>query len=195
VRVAAIAVALNMAFHAARFAGDWASDPDWPDPKAERESVALAHGIVARSRAPCGTVYAIGDQGGSERATGLRQALPTHGLWFGAFLPSQAARLPDELHAARPDLVYYDRNERLDFLRKFPTAGARIDAWLAADYQPIATDSMGAVWYQRRIANDASACPLPTRFTIPAAGRRALKNPNHAHRPAVTAAIANHWNA
>ncbi len=164
------AVALNLAMHGGRFAYKVAADPEWPGPSIERDAIVLAREVAATAQAPCGTVYAIGDQAGVERATGLRQAIATHGLWFGAFLPAQADRLPGELKAARPDLVYYDGMERLDFARKFPRAAAALDAWLASDYVPLREDAIGGRWWQRRVApDDATSCPPAPRFTVPAA--------------------------
>jgi hypothetical protein len=162
------AVGLNLAGHGARFVRSAAADPEWPGPSSLRQAIGVAHEVAAAARTPCGTVYAIGDRAGVERATGLRQALPTHGLWFGAFLPAQAERLPGELRRGRPDLVYYDANERLDFARKHPRAAAEIDAWLEADYAPGRVDAIGGRWWQRRIgADDPPACPARERFTIP----------------------------
>lgn len=164
--------ALGIALHAGRLARDAATDPDWPRPRAELAALGTAREVAARADAPCGTVYAIGDQAGVERATGLAQALPTHGLWFGAFLPAQAARLPGELAAARPDLVYLDRDERADFARRQPEVGAAIDGWLSEGYREVASDALGGVWWQRRTApGDAAACPRAARFTIPSASR------------------------
>jgi hypothetical protein len=164
--------ALGLVVHTARFARDWVADPDWPAPQVEQAAIATALEVRARAVTPCGTVYAIGDQAGVERVTSLRQALPTHGLWFGAFLPAQAERLPSELRSARPDLVYYDGAERRDFLRRWPTVAASIDAWLASDYLPLATDAMEGRWWQRRDATDPTPppCPPAQRFTIPAGG-------------------------
>lgn len=173
IRTAAAAlVVCGLALHAARFVHNWATDPDWPAPAVEVEALAIAASVAAAADTPCGTVYAIGDMPGVERVTGRRQALPTHGLWFGAFLPEQAQRLPDELRAARPDLVYFDRNERRDFLRKFPQTAAAIDRWLESEYRFITADGLGGRWHQRRTApGDAANCPAPVRFTVPVAGR------------------------
>lgn len=163
------AVGVNLVGHGARFAHSAAVDPEWPGPTSMQQAIAVALEVAATASTPCGTIYAIGDRAGVERATGLRQALPTHGLWFGAFLPAQAERLPGELKRARPDLVYYDANERLDFARKHPRAAAEIDAWLEADYEPGRVDPIGGRWWQRRAgADDASTCPARERFTIPA---------------------------
>jgi hypothetical protein len=167
--IAALA-AIGLVVHTARFAHGWVSDPDWPGPQVERAALATALEVRARAVVPCGTVYAIGDQPGVERATGLRQALPTHGLWFGAFLPAQAERLPAELRSARPDLVYFDGAEQRDFLRRWPDVAASIDGWLASEYVLLATDAVGGRWWQRRDASDpaAASCPPAQRFTIPA---------------------------
>ncbi len=164
------AMALNLAVHGARFAQRLSSDPEWPGPSVERAALDVARTVAATARAPCGTVYAIGDRAGVERATGLRQAIATHGLWFGAFLPAQAERLPAELEAARPDLVYYDDDEQRDFERRFPRAAARLDAWLQAGYAPVREDPLGGRWWQRRVeAGDGATCPAPRRFSVPAA--------------------------
>jgi hypothetical protein len=168
--VAALTV-VAVLFHGGRFVRDLSANPDWPRAREVDASIETARRVSAAAIAPCGTVYAIGDQGGVERATGLSQAIPTHGLWFGAFLPSQARRLPDELRAARPDLVYYDRNERRDFMRKYPNEAAGLDRWLASDYARLdEADAFGGQWLQRRVGpDDTATCPAPTRFTIPAA--------------------------
>lgn len=167
--VAALAI-FAVLFHGVRFARDLTARTNWPQGQAVSEALGHAQRVTAAAVAPCGTVYAIGDQGGVERVTGLRQALPTHGLWFGAFLPAQVVRLPDELRAARPDLVYYDGDERRDFLRKHPEQAALIDRWLTTDYDRVLeADAFGGQWWQRRVGpNDAASCPAPTRFTIPA---------------------------
>lgn len=162
--------ALGLATHGARFAHRALADPEWPGPSPERQAIAIAHEVGTSARTPCGTVYAIGDQAGVERATGLRQAIATHGLWFGAFLPAQVERLPGELKAARPDLVYFDGMEHADFVRKFPATAAALDAWLAAEYVPVREDPIGGHWFQRRVGpGDASSCPPARPFTVPAA--------------------------
>lgn len=169
VRAAAALAIAAVLFHGGRFVRDLTANTDWPRAREVDASIETARRVTAAAVAPCGTVYAIGDQGGVERVTELRQALPTHGLWFGAFLPAQSLRLPDELRAARPDLVYYDRNERRDFMRKYPEQAATLDRWLASDYDRLEVDAYGGQWWQRRVGpDDAASCPAPTRFTIPA---------------------------
>jgi hypothetical protein len=172
-RLGAAAAALAIVailFHGGRFVRDVRSAQDWPRPPEAVASIETARRVMTSAVAPCGTVYAIGDQGGVERVTGLRQALPTHGLWFGAFLPAQARRLPDELRAARPDLVYFDRNEHRDFVSRYPDPAATLDRWLERDYDRLEVDAYGGQWWQRRVGpDDAATCPAATRFTIPAA--------------------------
>ena len=158
-----------MVVHGARFLQAAGRSSDWPRPAIEREALETAHTVVAASLTPCGTVYAIGDQAGVERETGLRQAIATHGLWFGAFLPSQVRRLPAELAAASPDLVYVDGAERRDLATRYPAQALAIDDWLARDYLPGAIDALQGQWWQRRITPQAmTACPVARRFTIPA---------------------------
>ena len=124
---------------------------------------------MAASLTPCGTIYAIGDQAGVERETGLRQAIATHGLWFGAFLPSQVRRLPAELEAARPDLVYVDGAERRDLAARYPAQALAIERWLARNYLAGAIDALQGQWWQRRITPQATTgCPVARRFIIPA---------------------------
>lgn len=167
--LAAAAAVLGLGVHSAKFANDWLRNPDWPKPREELAALATAIKVRDATAAPCDTVYAIGDQAGVERATGLRQALPTHGLWFGAFLPRQAERLPGELRDARPDLVYVDGAERADFARKWPQTLSAIDAWLAESYVPLERDSLGGRWYARSGAGaqDPMGCPPPSQFTVP----------------------------
>jgi hypothetical protein len=161
--------AVALLAHGARFGQRLLRDPDWPKPRIEVEALAIAQRVAQAARTPCGTVYAIGDQAGVERATGLRQAIPTHGLWFGAFLPAQMRRLPAELQAARPDLVYFDGNEHRDFLRRLPAETAVLDAWLARDYERRDSDGFEGQWWQRRVGpDDAATCPAPLPFRIPA---------------------------
>ena len=158
-----------MALHSARFLQAASDSSDWPRPAIEREALETTHTVMAASSTPCGTVYAIGDQAGVERETGLRQAIATHGLWFGAFLPSQVRRLPAELEAARPDLVYVDGAERRDFAASYPAQALAIERWLARDYTPGAVDALQGQWWQRRRSpQDATDCPVARRFTIPA---------------------------
>jgi hypothetical protein len=159
----------TMALHGARYLQAASHSPDWPRPAVEREALETAHTVMAASSAPCGTIYAIGDQAGVERETGLRQAIATHGLWFGAFLPSQVRRLPAELEAARPDLVYVDGAERRDFAAAYPAQALAIERWLARDYTPGTVDALQGQWWQRRRSpQDATDCPVARRFAIPA---------------------------
>jgi hypothetical protein len=158
-----------MVVHGARFLQAASRASDWPRPAIERDALETAHTVMTTSLTPCGTVYAIGDQAGVERETGLRQAIATHGLWFGAFLPSQVRRLPAELEAARPDLVYVDGAERRDFAASYPAQALAIERWLARDYTPGAVDALQGQWWQRRRSpQDAADCPVARRFTIPA---------------------------
>jgi hypothetical protein len=168
-QMASLLVIGTMALHGARFLQAASHSPDWPRPAIEREALETAHTVMALSSTPCGTIYAIGDQAGVERETGLRQAIATHGLWFGAFLPSQVRRLPAELEAARPDLVYVDGAERRDFEAAYPAQALAIERWLARDYTPGTVDGLQGQWWQRRRSpQDAVDCPLARRFAIPA---------------------------
>ena len=157
-----------MALHGARFLQAASGSSEWPRPAIEREALETARTVMAASITPCGTIYAIGDQAGVERETGLRQAIATHGLWFGAFLPSQVRRLPAELESARPDLVYFDGAERHDFAAGYPAQALEIERWLARDYTPGAVDALQGQWWQRRRSpQDATDCPMAQRFAIP----------------------------
>jgi len=161
-----------MALHGVRYLQAASGSSDWPRAAIEREALDTAHTVMAGSITPCGTIYAIGDQAGVERETGLRQAIATHGLWFGAFLPSQVRRLPAELESARPDLVYFDGAERRDFAAAYPAQALAIERWLARDYTPGVVDALQGQWWQRRRSpQDASGCPMAQRFTIPAGDR------------------------
>jgi hypothetical protein len=157
-----------MALHGTRFLQAASGSSDWPRPAIERKALETARTVMAASLTPCGTIYAIGDQAGVERETGLRQAIATHGLWFGAFLPSQVRRLPAELESARPDLVYFDGAERRDFAATYPAQALEIERWLARDYTPGAVDALqGQWWHRRHTPQDATDCPMAQRFAIP----------------------------
>jgi hypothetical protein len=159
----------TMVLHGARFLQAASRSADWPRPAIEQSALDTAHTVVAASLTPCGTIYAIGDQAGVERETGLRQAIATHGLWFGAFLPSQVRRLPAELEAARPDLVYVDGAERRDLAARYPAQALAIERWLARNYLAGAIDALQGQWWQRRITPQATTgCPVARRFIIPA---------------------------
>ena len=148
-----------------------AGDPVWPlssEQAAARETVRR---VIAGATLSCRTVYAIGDNGGLQYVTGLKQAIPTHGIFWGAFLPQQADRLPDELRAARPDLVYVDADQRKLFERRYPQALRELDGWLSANYLQRDTDSFGGTWFQRIQPLAPADCPPPTRFVIPTGAR------------------------
>ena len=146
-------------------------DPDWPLSSDERSARATVRSVVAESTLSCRTVYAIGDLFGLQYATGLKQALPTHGIFWGAFLPEQAERLPDELRAARPDLLYIDVYQRKLLERRYPDAWSRLERWVAADYTRLDTDRLGGTWFRRSQPLAPADCPPPIPFVIPSGAR------------------------
>ena len=85
------------------------------------------------------------------------------------------ARLPQassnpmihELRAARPDLVFMDADQRDDLARRYPDVLARIEALLAADYEPRATDALDGRWWERAPAARGGECPARAAFVIP----------------------------
>jgi hypothetical protein len=158
-----------MAFQTAYFIRKIGWADDWPLSSDAIESRETARALGADPGNVCRTVYVFGDPIGLQRRTGLRQAIPTHGIFWGAFLPAQAERLPEELRAARPDLVYVDGDQRAFFERRHAAATSRLDAWLTTDYQVRARDAQGGVWWQRSAPRSAGDCPAPARFIIPPA--------------------------
>lgn len=167
VLAAALLAVVGMGLHLARFGYGALRGTDWPKPREELQALETARQVVRTTVVPCGTVYAIGDQAGVERATGLKQALHTHGLWFGAFLTSQIEQLPGELAQARPDLVYFDADHRHDFLQRSPATLERLDAWLQRDYDAVVVDAFGGHWFHRRDARSGDACPVVRPFKVP----------------------------
>ncbi len=167
VLAAALLAVAGMGLHLARFGYGALRGGDWPKPHAEQRALETARLVAGNAVAPCGTVYAIGDQAGVERATGLKQALHTHGLWFGAFLTAQIEQLPAELARVGPDLVYFDADHRRDFLRRAPVTLEALDAWLGRDYDTVAVDALGGHWFHRRGARPGDVCPAVQPFHIP----------------------------
>jgi hypothetical protein len=166
-RLAIAACMAGLALHAAHLARKWTSWPDWPYLPGQREAIAIARQVAANATPACGTSVSIGDQSGVQSATGLRKALPTQAVFWGAYLPSQIRRLPGELAAARPDLVYVDGSQRDEFDRRFPEVGAAIQGWLERDYTRRATDPFDGQWWERTPSAAAGPCPAPARFVIP----------------------------
>jgi hypothetical protein len=166
-RLLAVAVVGWMLFQAGYFVRKLGWSDDWPLNREAAASRETARSLGADPLNACRTVYVLGDQFGLQRQTGLRQAIPTHGIFWGAFLPAQAERLPDELRAARPDLVYVDPQQRAFFERRHPQVMARLDAWLAADYLSRVEDAIGGVWWQFRERRSAPDCPAPVPFVRP----------------------------
>ena len=170
-RVLALVAAVWMLVLVGSYVRKGNSDPDWPLTSEESSARRTVQKVVSEAVLSCRTVYAIGDNAGLQYVTGLRQAIPTHGIFWGAFLPQQADRLPDELRAARPDLVYVDADQRKLFERRYPQALRELDGWLSANYLQRDTDSFGGTWFQRGQPLAPADCPAPRRFVIPTGGR------------------------
>lgn len=166
--VAAFTVAVaGLAIYGVHLGMKWTRGVDWPYAERDKAVMATAREVARTATIVCGTSVAIGDQNGLQSATGLRRAMPTNAVFWGAYLPEQTRRLPDELRAARPDLVFMDADQRDDFARRFPEVLARIEAWLAADYVPRATDPLNGRWWERAPASRDTACPTRAPFVIP----------------------------
>ena len=123
-------------------------------------TVTLSNGTNEHIR--CKADYKVNSSG-----MGLKQALHTHGLWFGAFLTAQIEQLPAELARVGPDLVYFDADHRRDFLRRAPVTLEALDAWLGRDYDTVAVDALGGHWFHRRGARPGDVCPAVQPFHIP----------------------------
>jgi len=161
-----IAAAFLMA-HVAWFGAKVLRSPDWPLDAASTSALETARRVAAAANAPCRSIYAIGDYPGVVDATGLRQALPTQGVFPGAWLPAQVQRMPQQLADVRPDLVYVDPFMRERLQLAHPGFFARIDAWLADDYVHRATDEHGGNWWERRGERGGGDCVPRPRFRIP----------------------------
>lgn len=168
---ARVAVGIGMAglaLHGAWFGSKWLRGTDWPYAAKDRAVMDTAREVARGATLICGTSVAIGDQNGLQSATGLKRAMATNGVFWGAFLPAQLERLPDELRAARPDLVFIDADQRDDLARRHPEVLARIEAWLAAEYVPRTTDALDGRWWERAPATRGAACPASRApFAIP----------------------------
>lgn len=166
--IAAIAFAFaGLALQGAHLGSKWLRGADWPYAAPDRAAMDTAREVARAATIVCGTSVAIGDQNGLQSATGLRRAMSTNGVFWGAFLPEQVTRLPDELRAARPDLVFMDADQRDDLARRYPDVLARIEALLAADYEPRATDALDGRWWERAPAARGGECPARAAFVIP----------------------------
>jgi hypothetical protein len=167
-RVACVIGLAGLALHGAWLGSKWLRGTDWPYATKDRAAMVTAREVARTATPVCGTSVAIGDQNGLQSATGLKRAMATNAVFWGAFLPAQVERLPDELHAARPDLVFMDADQRDDLARRHPDVLARIEAWLAVDYMPRATDALGGRWWERAPAARGAACPASRApFAIP----------------------------
>ena len=160
--------AAGLALHGALLGSKWLRGTDWPYAAKDRAVMDTAREVARGATLVCGTSVAIGDQDGLQSATGLKRAMATNGVFWGAFLPAQIQRLPDELRAARPDLVFMDADQRDDLARRYPDVLARIEAWLAAEYVPRTTDALDGRWWERAPAARSAACPASRApFEIP----------------------------
>ncbi len=159
--------ASGLALQGALLVSKWTRTEDWPYPARIQAAIDTAHEVVRTATIVCGTSVTIGDQNGLQSATGLKRAMSTNGVFWGAFLPEQVRRLPDELSAARPDLVFMDADQREDFARRFPDVLKRIEDWLAADYRSRTTDALNGRWWERAASARDVACPERAPFAIP----------------------------
>ena len=159
--------AAGLAVQGAFLVSNWIGQADWPYPSRTQAVINTAHEVAQTATIVCGTSVAIGDQSGLQSATGLKRAMATNGVFWGAFLREQIERLPEELKTARPDLVFLDADQRDDFARRFPEVLKRIEAWLAADYTPRSTDALNGRWWERAASARGVACPVRAPFAVP----------------------------
>lgn len=164
---ATVLVAAFLAVHLAWFASKVIASPDWPRAAKSAAALQTAARVAASARTPCNAIYAIGDYAGVVSTTGLRQALPTQGVFPMGWLPAQLDRLPDELAMVRPDLVYVDGFARERLGRTHPAFFARVDDWLASAYRHVATDALGGAWWERFGTPRDGTCPASPKFAIP----------------------------
>jgi hypothetical protein len=157
----------GLALHAGYFADNLMRDHDWPYSAADRATLDTARKVAEDATLAFVTAVAIGDHNGRHSASGLKRAMATNAVFWGAFLDSQVERLPGELRLARPDLVFMDDDQRLDFARRYPEVLARIEAWLATDYVLRTTDTLNGRWWERTEAARSAPCPVRAPFTIP----------------------------
>lgn len=166
-RAALVIVGAGLLLYAGNFATNLWSNDDWPHSAADRASLETARRVAGTATLACGTSVAIGDNNGRQSASGLKRAMATNAVFWGAFLPAQIQRLPGELRAARPDLVFMDADQRDDLARRHPGVLAQIEGWLAADYALRATDALNGRWWERTEAARDTPCPVRAPFTIP----------------------------
>lgn len=166
-RAAQLACALGIALYAGHVAWKWTRGVDWPYLEADRAAMETARDVTARATVVCGTSVAIGDQNGLQSVTGLKRAMATNAVFWGSYLPPQILRLPDELRAARPDLVFMDADQRDWFESRHPEVLARIEGWLAEEYEPRATDGLRGRWWERAPSARGVACPRRAPFVVP----------------------------
>lgn len=165
---AACAIAVSgLTLYGLHLGWKWTRGEDWPYPRRDQSVMDTAREVARTATLVCGTSVAIGDQNGLQNATGLKRAMSTNAVFWGAFLPEQNRRLPDELQAARPDLVFMDADQRNDLERFHPEVLARIEAWLARDYVPRTTDALQGRWWERAPAARDVPCPARAPFVIP----------------------------
>jgi len=159
---AATAAALGLALHTVHFGWKLGWSQNWPMMAWDRAAIEQG-ALVARQVEPrCGTIYVFGDTN-LMLVTGLRMAIPTHGVFWEAYLQSQKARLTEELAAAQPDLIYLDAGTRRDLA---PPATDLLP-WLRSQYLPHASDAADGEWWERRRDLQPTPCPKPTQFEIP----------------------------
>ena len=156
------AAALGLAVHTVQFGWKLGWSQNWPMMAWDRAAIEQAALVARRVEPRCGTIYVFGDTN-IMLVTGLRLAIPTHGVFWDAYLQSQKARLTEELSAAQPDLIYLDAGTRRDLA---PPATDLLP-WLRSQYLPGASDAADGEWWERRQDLQPTPCPSPTRFKIP----------------------------
>ncbi|MEI7446571.1 MAG: hypothetical protein WCK28_16905 [Burkholderiales bacterium] len=166
-RVAVAVCAAGLAVFAGHVAWKLWRGTDWPYSADTRAVKATARELGRAATPACGTSVTIGDQNGLQAATGLRRAMATNAVFWGAYLPSQIERLPAELRRARPDLVFMDADQRDHLAAAFPAVLAEIEQWLARDYVSRGTDAMRGRWWERAPSARDGTCPAREPFAIP----------------------------
>lgn len=169
-RIRAFALAccvLGLAIQGAALASKWMRPDNWPHLAASQAAIQTAREVAQSAKPRCGTSVAIGDQLGMQSTTAMKRAMATNAVFWGAYLKEQIERLPAELRAARPDLVFMDSDQREYFARRYPNVLASIESWLAEEYRLRATDALNGRWWERSVEKDEAACAKRAPFVIP----------------------------